>query len=420
MRNIIVFLDLDATGSTPAFLAAANALNLTPMLLSLTPWMYPQVPAANLIRMREMKEASVIATIDQLGREKVAGVYTPRSHWAELAARVARAIGRPHSDPDAIALCHDKLKMRQFLAQNGFTDVAFQAAHSVDEACTFARNLGGSAVLKATGTSGAHGVRLCRTLNEVREHADKLLRKSPGGLLVEEHIQGPLYGVEVTHGKAYGVRHCFVAEGLAPILLGAQAPATMPAEQTDALIAHVQKALALVGYTRGAANVQAVVRDNQPFLIEINPRAPAGTAPANIKAGLGVDIAEFCLRFATGTAEQIQPYQHNKPEHTAVVRSLPRIKGSVRTVSGVEAATAVPHVQEVCVIPALFGRRGPAFNLADRVAYVQSVAKTPQAANDSATASLGKLVQIPESYWHYRLRRWREKLMRRINPRQIR
>ena len=414
MRDIIIFLDLDNTGSAPQFLEAAQSLQLKPIMLSINPWLYSDVPVANAIRMREMTVGSVIAAIDRIGRERVAGVFTPRSLYTELAARAAQAIGRPHSDPDSIAICHDKLRARRVLESKGFTDVAYKNVASAEEAYVFAKDLGGKVVLKPSTSSGTAGVKICKTPDYAHAYAKYLLRRKPNGVLIEEFIQGPLFAIEAFHGKVFGIRRLFVTDNPSPICIGREAPANLPADIHRSLAAHTEEALELIGYSRGVAHVQAVYANDGPYLIEINPRVPAGMSPANIKAGFGIDVAQIGLRFSCGLPVTIDvPNSHN-PKHYAASRSLLRINKSIQAIHGVEDASRIPHVVEVSLLPAKFGRRGQVSSTSDRVAYVQSVADTAELATESANSALSKLSQVPESSIRYWLRRLRAKLMRKI------
>lgn len=414
MRNNIIFLNRATTASTLRFLDASRSLKLNPILLNATPWECRDIPAGNTIQLDEMTLDSVVAAIDRLGRETVAGVLTLESAQAELAARVAQAIGRPHSDPDAVALCNDKLEFRRFLERKGFSDVVYQNAATAEEAYTFAKNMGGHAVVKPHESSGSIGVRVCRSPEEARTHANMLLRGNPDGVLIEEYIQGPLYAADAFNGKVYGVRGLLVSDPPTPIVIGEETPANVPAEIHRSLSAYAEEVLALTGYTRGVGSVQMVYANNRPYMIEINPRVAGWVPNVRDDARFDVKVEQLCLKFASGIPVEVEVPDFENPKRYVATWYLVRINQSIRAIHGMKDALSVPYVVDVAVFPAGFDHRDLLPGAADRVAIVQSVASAPELAAESASAALRKLIQVPEGRLRFWLRRRFEKLFVRI------
>src|SRR5688572_3019586 len=113
MRDLVLLLDSSPSGSGRLYFDRARDLGLEPILISTRPSRHHYVADYKNFRVPEMTVANVLAAIKTLGEERIAGVCTSLSIRAELAARVAEAIGRPHADADAIAICCNKFLTRQ-------------------------------------------------------------------------------------------------------------------------------------------------------------------------------------------------------------------------------------------------------------------------------------------------------------------
>jgi carbamoyl-phosphate synthase large subunit len=145
------------------------------------------------------------------------------------------------------------------------------------------------AIVKPRSGSGSRGIRLV----ERREELDALERD--GTLLVQEHLPGPEYSLDVlarADGAVVGVvprERLKVDSGIA---------VTGRTLHDDGLEAFARAVAQAIDLTT-VANVQAKEdHDGQPALLEVNPRFP-GTMPLTIAAG--IDMPRLAVGEALGT-----------------------------------------------------------------------------------------------------------------------
>jgi len=189
---------------------------LTPVLLSKAPSRYDYLPRDGY-RALEVDTADKSALLD-VCRElastgRLTGITAGYEPYLPMAAELAGDLGLAGASSKAIRTCIDKEAMRMALTISGVGSPLYRASGEVDSAVLAARELGLPVVLKPVEGGGSVGVRLCRTLDDVRSHARYLLHESrderglplPRRLLVEQAVEGPEYSVEVLSGVIVGI-----------------------------------------------------------------------------------------------------------------------------------------------------------------------------------------------------------------------
>lgn len=404
-KKVVLLLDSAPTGTGELFFDRAVDLGFEPVLVTEHPERYPTLTAYRHVRADDMSVTSIERALRDAGVARVAGVWSSLSIRAELVARTAKALGLPHADPEAVGACCDKFLARDTLARAGIRDVGFGLAHSGQQGYDIARGLAGTVVVKPRLSSGAVGVKVCHTPEEAQSHVEHLIDRSKEcrrlGVVVEEYIDGPQFGVEIFDGASLGVRRKLMSPPPASIPIGHDFPATDSAGVCDEVARHAERAVAAAGYTRGPAHVELRHSPRGAHLIEINPRLAGAIGPENVRRAKGVDLIDACIRFATGLPYDLTP----KFSRASAVRHLLRDGCSVYAVTGREDAARVKGVAAVGMFPQWFHRRGPAGTYEDRIAYVISEADTPEEAIRAADEGLSKLRIVPETTWQYTKRR---------------
>lgn len=412
MRNVLLLLETSTTGNGLLFFERAEQLGLKPVLVSTTPSVFQDVAKYDSLTVRSMKVEAIVDAVDVFGRERIAGVCSPLSQWAELVALVARALERPHCNPEAVAICRDKFRTREVLGGAGIHDVAFRSAFSGVEAEKAAAALGGVLIVKPREASGAFGVRICNSPPEVRAHVDDFVVKMPSfaqfGISIEEYIEGPQFGIEMFDLQPLAVRRKHISPPPSSIPIGLDCPPLEDAEVCRAVVEHAIRATRATGYVRGPAHVEVRFGAKGPCIIEINPRLVGGVGAENVRRYCGVDMIDATIRFAAGMEYSLD----KKFERASVTRYLLRDGIVPKAVLGREEAMAVPGVVEVGIFPGGMFRRGPTQNYMDRIAYVISEAATSADAIASADKALGRLRMIPESRLSRTVRRVKKKVDR--------
>ncbi len=400
MNKYVVFIYLNQMGGAKLFVDAAVSANLTPILLTKRPREYTDIADLRTHKISSINFDEVIKAIENIGSDRVAGVFTQGTKFVPLAAKVAKSLGLPHSDLNAIETCLDKIKMRNFFSSDGESDVRYQLVNSAAGAHKAANDLGGAVVVKPHTSSGSKGVRICRTPEETSAYCRQLLRKNPEDLLIEEFIDGPVFCVDVFDGKALAVRRNYTPDLPVPLMVGADCPADLTEEVAEEIADYAIRHTNSIGYTRGAAAVQVVHLHGKNYLIEINPRASAIMGLIGLNSALGIDLPQLCLKFACGVPYDLEvegkPSEHN----ASSIRFLVRTEQPSQSIIGIDEAKSVPHVVDLGIYRHCFFQGGAIISNSDCIAYVLSKSNTVSSAANSADTAISKLKMIPASKFH--------------------
>ena len=395
MRDIVLFIDVPDSGSAALYHRAARSLDLVPVLVTESPSGGSDV-AAGRLHVPKIALAEVLSAIDRIGRERVAGVFTCASVGAELAARLAAALGRPHADPEAISLCNDKHRLRAFLERKGLNTVPYRHVTTVSDARRAAESLGGAVVVKPVFSTGSDGVRVCRNCDEAISHVETLLKRKSDGVVIEKYIDGPMFAVELFDGKALVVKRNFISKGPFPITIGTDTPASLQNELCLDIKNYAASIIKVVGIASGPSALQLSASGVDKYLIEINPR-PFLQSTIDTFIATNINMAALCLKFSCGIP-YTQEFFVSQKNRACATRYVVRNGSSVRAINRVAEARKLPGVKSVHITDSRFDRRGPATSAFDRIATVHSEADTIEEAAACAELALSKLTVVYDRF----------------------
>ncbi|HET6213784.1 MAG TPA: pyridoxal-5'-phosphate-dependent protein, partial [Micromonosporaceae bacterium] len=140
----LVLVESNTTGSGRLFCVAARALGLRPVLFARNPDRYPYVrlDGVDSRTVDTLDPDAIRAACTELPGGRIAGVTSSSEYSIAIAAEVARWLGRPHPDPDAVRTCRNKVEQRIRLRDAGVPGPGFAAARTADEAVAAAGRIG--------------------------------------------------------------------------------------------------------------------------------------------------------------------------------------------------------------------------------------------------------------------------------------
>ncbi|ESX00568.1 hypothetical protein X769_22095 [Mesorhizobium sp. LSJC268A00] len=334
----------------PLYVEAAQRLGLHPITLSADPALYDYLSAENI-------EAISVDTdnLDALIREcsrlittyDIAGITSAKEAVCATVGKLCRHFDLPGPNPISIERCCDKFTQRQLLAEGGVPIPAYRLAANATDIQSAAAEIGLPVVLKPAVGTGSSGVRLCRNVDELAEHATYLLggkhiwRSSPR-ILVEEFAQGPYYWADIMGDEVIGISagdfgpppHFVIREGIFPAPLN---------DDEHERIADVSlSCLRALGLGWGPTCIELRWTKRGPVVIEVTPRLAGGPQP--VRLAYGVDLITEHIKLAIGDEWDLR----RRHSHIAAWRSLvPDRDGILDWMDGDSRAGAVPGVAEV-------------------------------------------------------------------------
>jgi biotin carboxylase len=354
-RTWTVFIESNTTGTGRTFVGAASALGHKPVVLAADPDRYPYLQADRIdfVAADTHNIRSVLKVCQRLAqRAPIAGITSSSEYFIALAATVARRLGLPGPEPNAIRRSRNKLHQRRRLQNTGIGIPRFFAARSVSAAVSSARRLGLPVVVKPVAESGSLGVLLCATIEEVAAHARSLLSRTlnerglPGirVILVEEYVVGREYSVETLNGEIVGITQKHL--GCLPyfVEVGHDYPAVL-ARPTEAFLRqYVMRVLSVLGLTWGPAHIEVRSAANEVKMIEANPRLAGGYIPELVRLASGRDLIAETIALVTG--QDRQPACAGLGFASIRFLTAPR-GGRLTLIKGLAAARQIPTVVDV-------------------------------------------------------------------------
>ena len=331
-------------------------------------------------------ERAVLSTEDEEAVEWLArardvdGLVSPGADWpVGIAARVAERLGLAHPiDARVAAIATSKLRQREAFASAGVPHARSLAPD--DPALPF------PCVVKVPDRQGQRGLTLVGRRDELEAALAVAASESRGGgLLVEEHVDGP----EVTV-NAFSVDGDFAALTVTDRLTAeppafgvALAHAWPSAHDVEPAIEVARAAVEAVGIRSGPSYTQVRLGPDGPVAMEIAARLGGGHDAELCAAATGVDLNGLAIDAALGTVpgglSPVTPGVGNASRvpgasgarHPgAVVVFLVPPAGRLLAVEGVEAAEAVDGVEWVRVYRRPGHVFGPLRRGADRAGAV--------------------------------------------------
>jgi len=245
------------------------------------------------------------------------GGQTPLNLATDLEREGVQIIG---TSPDSIDLAEDRQRFKAILEENDLVQPINRIALSPDTAYAMAEEIGFPILLRPSFVLGGRGMFIVYDLEEMRQVIREAFDAAPGKpVLLDKFLEDAIeldvdcisdgetmvIGGMLEHIEYAGVHSGDAAMVLPPHTLGAEMQQQVR-EATHALA----RALKVIGLM----NVQFAIKDDQLYVLEVNPRA-SRTVPFVSKA-IGVPLAKLAARVMAGeklvnlgfTAEIVPPY----------------------------------------------------------------------------------------------------------------
>jgi biotin carboxylase len=234
---------------------------------------------------------------------------------AEAVALSCKELGLRGTNPDAVLTTRRKDLLRETLRRAGLAMPAFALARDCGEVLAAADAIGYPVVIKPPSGADSKLVFVARDPADARAvcaHAlgdlstvpplwrDQLAR----GLLVEEHLAGPLVSAEIGMRDGRGHLLCITGRTRARddevIEIGGHIPAELPDDQVQACSAYAESVCRAVGLDLGVFHLEMIVTPRGPILVEANPRVIGGIVPTVYRHATGHSIYSALLQIISG------------------------------------------------------------------------------------------------------------------------
>jgi biotin carboxylase len=313
-----------------------------------------------------------------------------------LAARASQELGLAHNAPEAAEAARDKHIMRCRFAAAGVPSPAFRLWHLTDDPAAIAAATRFPCVVKPTLLSGSRGVMRADDAGELATRLTRLrgilAAERCDDVLVEDYIPGVEVALEglldrgrlrtlALFDKPDPLEGPYFEETLYVT------PSRLPADAQAAIVAAAQAACAALGLREGPVHAELRWNERGPFLIEVAARSIGGLCSQTLRFGTDMSLEELILRQALGL-----PIDTAREGRAGGVMMIPiPAAGHLRSVSGVEDASAVPGVEKVEITARMNHPLVPLPEGDSYLGFIFARGETPEAVEAALRGAHGRL-----------------------------
>jgi biotin carboxylase len=304
--------------------------------------------------------AETAAAAERYSRKirKIDGVLCVAADAPVTAATVAQRLRIPGLPVHVAELACDKLAMKKCFLSANVAAPWFAEVSTPQDLQRVAVSRGRDLVIKPVDSRGSRGVQRIARLEDLNQAFLLARSHSPSErVMVEQYLSGPQVSTEsIVIGSrcftpGFSDRNYEYLERYAPFFIenGGDLPSHLPAEIQRKVCDLVARAAAAMGITDGTVKGDIVVHDGEPYVIELAARLSGGFfCTREIPLNTGVDFIGAAIRQALG--ETVTPEELAPTQNRAVIQryAFPKA-GTVLSVSGADAAAAIPGIAEVVV-----------------------------------------------------------------------
>ncbi|MEO0500498.1 MAG: carbamoyl-phosphate synthase large subunit, partial [Pseudomonadota bacterium] len=228
--------------------------------------------------------------------------------------------------PSAIDEAEDRERFAALVSRLGLKQPANGIARNLEEALTEAETVGYPVLLRPSNVLGGRGMEVVDSPRQLENYIEAAVDVSAGApVLVDQYLRDAIE-VDVdalADGETVHVAGVLQHIEEAGVHSGDSACSLPPHSLSDEIIAEIERqtaALARALGVRGLMNVQFAVKDDDVYLIEVNPRA-SRTVPFVAKAK-GVPIAKIAAKVMAGASLADFDLPPRVTDHVAVKEAI--------------------------------------------------------------------------------------------------
>jgi carbamoyl-phosphate synthase large subunit len=228
---------------------------------------------------------------------------------------------------ESIDAAEDRDQFQKIIKQEGLLQPANEICYTVEGALATAHNVGYPMVVRPSFVLGGRAMRIVYGDDELKEYVSRAVEASPNrAILMDKFLQDAIEvdvdalcdGTDVVIGGIMEhIEEAGIHSGDSSSVLP---PYTLTALILDRMREQTRK-LAFALKVKGLMNIQFAVRENDVYIIEVNPRA-SRTVPFVSKA-IGRPLAQIAARIAVGrTLAELDALDEKHPRVVAIKKSV--------------------------------------------------------------------------------------------------
>ncbi|MBI2525436.1 MAG: ATP-grasp domain-containing protein [Candidatus Rokubacteria bacterium] len=363
-RKRLLLLIPTSTYRTEDFVAAASQLGVDLVIASERPSVMSGEFPDHLLTLPFHDPEAAARQVEALARERPIHAVVPVDDVTTVVgAVIAERLGLPAANPvAAVSATRNKLRMRAMLARAGVPGPDHIAFAATEDPAAAARRVPYPCVLKPLMLSASRGViraddeaefvRAFRRIAAILADPEvQALGEGADRILVERFIPGVEVALEglLNHGELNTLALFDKPDPLDGPFFEETiyvTPSRLPAATQRAIQVCAARAATALGLQDGPVHAELRLNTEGPWMLEIAARSIGGLCSRTLRFGTGWSLEEIILRHALGLP--IETLEREGRAAAVMMIPIPRA-GILEAVEGVDAARAVPLVEDVTI-----------------------------------------------------------------------
>ena len=288
----------------------------------------------------------------------------------------------------------DKAEMIRTFETNGVACPWYRVVSTPEDVFEIAHKITYPCITKPTDSSGSRGIMLAYNPEELVTAVAYSAENGRGGeVIVEEYMQGPEVSVEVIvwQGQVHILQITDKLTSGAPrfVEMGHTQPSRLSEELQNQIKDLTCRAVKSVGIENGPAHVEIMVTEAGPKMVELGARMGGDCITTHlVPLSTGVDMIKATIDICLGQAPDLTP----KWNRGAAIRYLEVPCGFIQSIENVDAAKAVPGVQEIAFTAKVGDYAGGIYSSADRIGFVIADGNDAETAEQASVEGIKTLI----------------------------
>ena len=246
----------------------------------------------------------------------IMGVLTQTDLGVPTVGAIVDAMELPGVGSEVAYISTNKVAMRERFKEFGVPSPRFEGASTLDEAYEAVKRIGFPVMVKAVDSAGSRGVTRLDIFNGLKgAFEDSLGCSKEKQVCVEEYIEGVEFGAQAFSydGKMEIalVHNDTVTQPPNYVPIGHSFPSTLSEETIEEIENAISKALEALDIDCGPSNVDLILTEDGPKIIEINARMGTTCLPELVYNHTGINWVEQAIKGALGEIPSLKP-KYNK------------------------------------------------------------------------------------------------------------
>jgi biotin carboxylase len=335
------------------------------------------------------------AVLEKSKVAKISGITTTGTDVAVPAiGAVVDALGLSGTCLEASHKCMNKALMKEALRKADIATASYSAVCDYEEALISARKIGYPLMVKATDSSGSRGITKVNNEAEMLEawQSAKSVTKDTV-VIIEEYLNGLEFGGQAIIFEKSLVDFIPHNDTVTPppycVPYGHSVPVNLSAKVMKKVENLISKTVSALCLDNCIANVDLMLVDNEPYIIEIGARMGATGLAENISIYTGKNAYESVIELCLG--QYTEPKKnHAQPNAALLLRSTQ--KGKVSNIHIPEAVLKHKNLKSL-IIDVQVGDQVNEFKVGpDRIGHIIATGNTA----DDAEKTVKKIAESIE------------------------